>query len=113
MVSRNHQTAVTTTRCYSTATNTTTTNPTSSAQKDKKESNDQETEPSKKSQPLILSARDKLNLVVKDYGKTAIVFHVGISLISLGGFYALVSRYEFFIYFYLVLNLKLLKNNRV
>ena len=40
-----------------------------------------------------LSQKDKLKKAVKEYGSTVIVFHVGISLISLGGFYMAVSRY--------------------
>lgn len=40
-----------------------------------------------------LSAKEKLKKAVKDYGATVIVFHVTISLLSLGGCYVLVSRY--------------------
>lgn len=40
-----------------------------------------------------LSRADMLKKAMKDYGSTVIVFHVGISLISLGSFYLLVSRY--------------------
>ena len=40
-----------------------------------------------------LTQRQKLKSAVKDYGATVIVFHVGISLMSLGGFYLAVSRY--------------------
>lgn len=43
--------------------------------------------------PAQLSAREKLKKAVKDYGVTVIVFHVGISLVSLGFFYQLVARY--------------------
>lgn len=39
----------------------------------------------------VLSKRQLLKKAVKDYGSTVIVFHVGISLVSLGGFYAGVS----------------------
>lgn len=35
--------------------------------------------------------RDQLKRAVKEYGSTVIVFHIGISLISLGGFYLLIS----------------------
>lgn len=35
----------------------------------------------------------ELKKAVKDYGATVIVFHVGISLISLGGFYLAVTRF--------------------
>ncbi|CAH2243126.1 jg14420 [Pararge aegeria aegeria] len=38
-----------------------------------------------------LSAKEKLKKAVKDYGATVIVFHVTISLLSLGGCYVLVS----------------------
>ncbi|XP_065203031.1 protein FAM210B, mitochondrial-like isoform X3 [Planococcus citri] len=34
-----------------------------------------------------LTARQKLQNAVKDYGSTVLVFHITISLISLGGFY--------------------------
>lgn len=38
-----------------------------------------------------LSRKEKLKKAVKEYGSTVIVFHVGISLISLGTCYLLVS----------------------
>ncbi|XP_015126843.1 uncharacterized protein LOC107048269 isoform X2 [Diachasma alloeum] len=38
-----------------------------------------------------LTNAEKLKRAVKDYGSTVIVFHIGISLLSLGAFYALVS----------------------
>ncbi|OWR44928.1 hypothetical protein KGM_214210 [Danaus plexippus plexippus] len=38
-----------------------------------------------------LSAKDKLKRAVKEYGSTVIIFHVTISLLSLGGCYILVS----------------------
>lgn len=38
-----------------------------------------------------LSKKEKLKKAVKEYGSTVIVFHVGISLISLGTCYLLVS----------------------
>ncbi|XP_063699646.1 uncharacterized protein LOC134830184 [Culicoides brevitarsis] len=38
-----------------------------------------------------LSKRDQLKRAVKEYGSTVIIFHIGISLASLGGFYLLVS----------------------
>ncbi|CAH2066565.1 unnamed protein product, partial [Iphiclides podalirius] len=38
-----------------------------------------------------MSAKDKLKKAVKEYGSTVIVFHVAISLLSLGGCYVLVS----------------------
>ncbi|XP_030376944.1 uncharacterized protein LOC115625872 isoform X2 [Scaptodrosophila lebanonensis] len=37
------------------------------------------------------SRKEQLKNAVKEYGSTIVVFHVGISLISLGGFYLLVS----------------------
>nr|CAD7589371.1 unnamed protein product [Timema genevievae] len=37
------------------------------------------------------SRKEKLKRAVKEYGSTVIVFHVGISLLSLGGFYLAVS----------------------
>lgn len=43
-----------------------------------------------------MSAKEKLKKAVKDYGSTVIVFHVTISLLSLGGCYILVSRYVVF-----------------
>lgn len=39
----------------------------------------------------IISKREKFKMLVKDYGKTLTVFHVGISLMSLGACYAAVS----------------------
>lgn len=53
---------------------------------------------------VAVSAKDKLKKAVKEYGSTVIVFHVAISLISLGGCYVLVSRYVI-----LMLNLFLLQ----
>ena len=47
------------------------------------------------STPEETNKQDKVALLkqaVKDYGSTVIVFHVGISLVSLGFFYAIVSR---------------------
>ncbi|XP_076113015.1 uncharacterized protein LOC143080836 isoform X1 [Mytilus galloprovincialis] len=41
--------------------------------------------------PGKLSNKDRLKRAVKEYGSTVIVFHVGISVISLGGFYLAVS----------------------
>ena len=40
-----------------------------------------------------LSKKYQLKQAVKDYGLTVVVFHVAISLASLGGFYTAVSRY--------------------
>lgn len=39
-----------------------------------------------------LSQRAKMKRAVKEYGATVVVFHVSISLVSLGGFYIAVSR---------------------
>lgn len=41
---------------------------------------------------VVLSPREKLKAAVKDYGATVLIFHVAISLASLGIFYQLVSR---------------------
>ncbi|KAF9414708.1 hypothetical protein HW555_007486 [Spodoptera exigua] len=38
-----------------------------------------------------LSAKEKLKQAIKEYGSTVIVFHIGISLISLGSCYLLIS----------------------
>uniref|UniRef100_A0A336M0D1 CSON009580 protein n=1 Tax=Culicoides sonorensis TaxID=179676 RepID=A0A336M0D1_CULSO len=38
-----------------------------------------------------LTKRDQLKRAIKEYGSTVIVFHIGISLMSLGSFYLLVS----------------------
>ncbi|XP_014218363.1 uncharacterized protein LOC106646753 [Copidosoma floridanum] len=40
---------------------------------------------------LKMSKAERLNIIIRDYGRTVIVFHVGISLVSLGIFYGLVS----------------------
>ena len=39
-----------------------------------------------------LSQKERLKQAVSQYGATVIIFHVGISLVSLGGFYLAVSR---------------------
>lgn len=44
---------------------------------------------------VVLSRGERLKKAVKEYGSTVIVFHVGISLLSLGTCYALVSRCVF------------------
>ena len=49
-----------------------------------------------------LSQREKLKRAVKEYGSTVIVFHVTISLISLGGFYLAVSRCVALFFFWCV-----------
>jgi len=38
-----------------------------------------------------LSKKDQLKKAIKDYGSTVFIFHISISLISLGSFYLLVS----------------------
>ncbi|XP_075145184.1 protein FAM210A-like [Haematobia irritans] len=38
-----------------------------------------------------MTKNDQLKKAFKDYGSTIVIFHVGISLVSLGGFYLLVS----------------------
>jgi len=48
--------------------------------------------PNKPDKEMPLTQRQKLKRAVKDYGATVVVFHVGISLMSLGGFYVAVSR---------------------
>lgn len=45
------------------------------------------------SEPVALSPRMKLKNAIRDYGSTVLVFHIAISLASLGIFYQLVSRY--------------------
>lgn len=45
-----------------------------------------------KQETKALSGREKLKKAVKEYGSTVVVFHVGISLMSLGMSYVLVSR---------------------
>ena len=46
-----------------------------------------------------VSQKGRLKLAVRDYGSTVIVFHVCISLISLGSFYLAVSRWLCFAFF--------------
>ena len=58
-----------------------------------KPNEDSRTESDKTKKPkLILTKKETLTIMVKDYGKTIIVFHIGISLISLGVCYYLISR---------------------
>lgn len=47
---------------------------------------------SESNKPEKETGRQKLKTAIKTYGSTVIVFHVGISLVSLGMFYVLVSR---------------------
>ncbi|XP_055303013.1 uncharacterized protein LOC129568769 isoform X2 [Sitodiplosis mosellana] len=42
-------------------------------------------------EPVALTARAKLKNAIKDYGSTVLVFHIAISLVSLGIFYQLVN----------------------
>lgn len=46
------------------------------------------------SKPQV-SSKEKLKNAIKEYGSTVIVFHIGISLISLGSCYLLISRYVY------------------
>lgn len=50
--------------------------------------------------PVALTSKEKLKQAVKDYGATVIIFHISISVISLGACYLLVSRYVVFINYY-------------
>lgn len=54
------------------------------------ESNKQEAHEEK---AVALTPRAKLKNAIRDYGSTVLVFHIAISLVSLGIFYQLVSRY--------------------
>lgn len=61
-------------------------------------SNEMKNEDNKNAEQVInvinnstLSKKEKFKKAVKEYGSTVIIFHVGISLISLGTFYILVS----------------------
>lgn len=42
---------------------------------------------------VVVTQRAKLKNAIRDYGSTVLVFHIAISLVSLGIFYQLVSRY--------------------
>lgn len=66
----------------------------STGQSDKRDDNktDVSTSPQRGQTDAPLSRKEMLKKAMKDYGSTVIVFHVGISLISLGSFYLLVSR---------------------
>ena len=52
-----------------------------------------DTPDSQSTQVTQVTQTQKLKRAVKEYGATVIVFHVGLSLASLGGFYLAVSRY--------------------
>ncbi|RVE41311.1 hypothetical protein evm_014039 [Chilo suppressalis] len=47
--------------------------------------------PLSKNENVQMSSKEKLKKAIKDYGSTVIVFHVAISLMSLGGCYLLIS----------------------
>lgn len=53
-----------------------------------------------------LSTKEKLKKAVKEYGSTVIIFHVTISMISLGSCYLLISRYVLTLTFLLTLFFK-------
>lgn len=46
-----------------------------------------------------LSTKEKLKKAIKEYGSTVIVFHVTISMLSLGSCYLLMSRYVSYPFF--------------
>lgn len=46
----------------------------------------------------LLSKKERLKIIIKDYGITITIFHIGISLISLGACYAAVVRFVFAIF---------------
>lgn len=48
----------------------------------------------------LLSKKERLKIIIKDYGITITIFHIGISLISLGACYAAVVRFVFAIFFF-------------
>lgn len=52
-----------------------------------------ETASEPQTESVALTPRAKLKNAIKDYGSTVFIFHVAISLVSLGLFYQLVSRY--------------------
>lgn len=54
--------------------------------------NENSKKPEKPDEVVPLSRAEKLKKAVKEYGSTVIIFHVGISLISLGVSYLCVSR---------------------
>lgn len=49
--------------------------------------------PHEEGKEVALTQRAKLKNAIRDYGSTVLVFHIAISLVSLGIFYQLVSRY--------------------
>lgn len=54
--------------------------------------NENKTDDNNNNSQIQLSRKEKLKKAVKDYGSTVIIFHVGISLVSLGVCYTLISR---------------------
>lgn len=58
--------------------------------------------------PAELTRRQQLQRAVKEYGSTVMVFHITISLMSLGGFYLAVSRYPYLFLLLIVVLLLLL-----
>lgn len=52
----------------------------------------EENQSSNPNESVNLTAREKLKNAIKDYGSTVLVFHIAISLVSLGIFYQLVNR---------------------
>ena len=63
-----------------------------SAPGDKQQGRTSDAQVSKDTSELQLSQRARLKRAVRDYGATVVVFHVGISLVSLGTAYLAVSR---------------------
>lgn len=48
----------------------------------------------------LLNKKERLRIIAKDYGITITIFHIGISLVSLGACYAAVIRFVFAIFFF-------------
>jgi len=69
----------------------TTTRANSKTEQDSKGIGAKTSDDSTKADDVELTGRQKLKTTIKDYGATVIVFHVSISLMSLGFFYTLVS----------------------
>jgi hypothetical protein len=73
-------------RRYSTTTTTTGTTSTGSPETSSKD------EEKVTQRRVVLSKKERLKIIARDYGKTVIVFHIGLSLVSLGLVYTLISR---------------------
>lgn len=56
----------------------------------------------------LLNKKERLRIIAKDYGITITIFHIGISLVSLGACYAAVIRFVFAIFFFLRCSYKIL-----